>query len=114
MLGIDPGRIAGAGGSAGGHIAVTAAMIPGLNDATDDISLSARPDALVLFNPVFDNGLKGMVLKGLVIAIGKYPLSKFSTNSFRLSDSPTFRLSDFLTFRLSDFQTFRLSDFQTF
>ncbi len=59
MLGIDPGRIAGAGGSAGGHIAAAAAMVPGLDDPTDELSVSPRPDALVLFNPVFDNGPEG-------------------------------------------------------
>ena len=59
ILGIDPGRIAGAGGSAGGHIAAAAAMVPGLDDPSDDMSISPRPDALVLFNPVFDNGPEG-------------------------------------------------------
>jgi len=59
LLGIDPGRIAGAGGSAGGHIAAAAAMVPGLDDPTDELSVSPRPDALVLFNPVFDNGPQG-------------------------------------------------------
>jgi len=59
LLGIDPNRIAGSGGSAGGHIAAAAAMVPGLDDPKDDLSVSPRPDALVLFNPVFDNGPEG-------------------------------------------------------
>lgn len=58
-LGIDPGRIAGSGGSAGGHIAAAAAMVPGLDDPNDDLSISPVPNALVLFNPVFDNGPDG-------------------------------------------------------
>ncbi len=58
-LNIDPNRMAGSGGSAGGHVAAAAAMVPGLNDPTDDLSISPRPNALVLFNPVFDNGPEG-------------------------------------------------------
>lgn len=55
-LGIDPNRIAAAGGSAGGHLASFATLVDGLDDATDDLSISCKGNALVLFNPVFNNG----------------------------------------------------------
>ena len=52
--GIDPQRIAAAGGSAGGHVAACTAMIPGFEQPDEDMSVSSLPDALVLFNPVVD------------------------------------------------------------
>jgi len=58
-LGIDPNRIAAGGGSAGGHVAATTGVLKGLEDPTEDSSVSSRPRALVLFNPVIDTTEKG-------------------------------------------------------
>ncbi|MFT4538963.1 MAG: acetyl esterase [Planctomycetota bacterium] len=58
-LGIDPTRIAAGGGSAGGHVAATTGVIVGLEEAGEDVTTSSKADALLLFNPVFDNGPDG-------------------------------------------------------
>ncbi|MEN8230997.1 MAG: alpha/beta hydrolase fold domain-containing protein [Bacteroidota bacterium] len=56
---IDTAGIIAAGGSAGGHLAAAAAIIKGFNEESDDLSTSSVPDALILFNPVIDNGPGG-------------------------------------------------------
>ncbi len=58
-LGVNPERIAAAGGSAGGHLAAFVGMVDGLDDPADDLAVSAKANALVLFNPVLDNGPDG-------------------------------------------------------
>ena len=50
-LGIDPDRIATGGGSSGGHLAAATATLPLYDDPGDDLSISALPDAMVLFCP---------------------------------------------------------------
>ncbi len=57
--GIDPDRLAAGGGSAGGHVAAATATVSGLNEKGEDLSVSCQPNALVLFNPVYDNGPQG-------------------------------------------------------
>jgi len=58
-LGIDSNRIIASGGSAGGHLAAACYTNETINEAIDDLSISAKPNALVLFNPVIDNGPDG-------------------------------------------------------
>jgi len=58
-LGIDPKKIIAAGASSGGQLAAAAATVSGYNAKGDDLSISAVPNALVLFNPVYDNSPNG-------------------------------------------------------
>lgn len=56
---IDPQKIIASGGSAGGQLAAACALTTKFNDNKDDLSVSCIPDALVLYNPVLDNGPGG-------------------------------------------------------
>ena len=59
-LGIDPKRIAAGGGSAGGHVAAATGVCNGFEDPDDsNAEVSSKADALLLFNPVYDNGPEG-------------------------------------------------------
>jgi acetyl esterase/lipase len=58
-LGVDPDKVAAGGGSAGGHVAAAIATAKGFDEQGEDTSVAAVPNALVLFNPVYDNGPDG-------------------------------------------------------
>lgn len=58
-LNVDQNRIVASGGSAGGHLAAACGNLRGLDEAGEDLSISSKANALVLFNPVFDNGPEG-------------------------------------------------------
>jgi acetyl esterase len=49
--GIDPDRIVASGGSAGGHLAVSTALLPKFDEPNENLEISSKPNALVLFNP---------------------------------------------------------------
>lgn len=50
-LGVDPNRLVAGGGSAGGHLAGCTGVLAGFNESNDDLSVSAKPNAMALFNP---------------------------------------------------------------
>lgn len=58
-LGIDPDRIAVGGGSAGGHVALGTVLFNKLDHADEDLSVSCKPNALVLLFAVLDTSKKG-------------------------------------------------------
>ncbi len=56
---IDTSRIIASGGSAGGHLAAATAIISKYDNPSENLEISSKPNALVLFNPVIDNGPGG-------------------------------------------------------
>jgi acetyl esterase/lipase len=50
-LGIDPDRIVASGGSSGGTCATLTALSTSFEAAGEDLSVSSKPNALVLYNP---------------------------------------------------------------
>lgn len=48
---MDPDRFVSAGGSAGGRLAAATALVKAYDAESDDLRISAKPNALVLFNP---------------------------------------------------------------
>jgi len=56
---VDPQKIVASGGSAGGHLAAATALVTAFNEGSDRLTYSCVPNALVLFNPVIDNGPGG-------------------------------------------------------
>ena len=50
-LGVDPGKVISAGGSAGGHLAYCTSIQQSVDDPRDDLSISPNPQAMVLYNP---------------------------------------------------------------
>ncbi len=63
-LGIDPNKVIASGGSAGAHIAACTALVEAF-DSKDDPKLSAKPNAMVLFNPALNLTVaEGRTIKG--------------------------------------------------
>lgn len=73
-LGINPGKIVAVGGSGGAHAITSAAMLKGYDDPTDDLTINAVPNALVLFNPVLDTSKHGF-------GLDRFPDAKAAKNA---------------------------------
>ena len=58
LFSINPNRIAAAGGSAGGHLAAVAGNIDLFDNPSEDLTVSSKPDLLILYNPVLHYGRK--------------------------------------------------------
>lgn len=55
-LQIDSTKIVASGGSAGGHLAAAVAVLPGVNETTDNLDIDTKVGAVILYNAVVDNG----------------------------------------------------------
>jgi len=58
LLSIDPNKIVAAGGSAGGHLAAVAGNIDLFDNSNEDLTISSKPNLLILYNPVIDFGTR--------------------------------------------------------
>ena len=58
-IGVDPDRIVASGGSAGGHVAACTGVIEGYEEQGENLNISSKPNAMILFNPVLDTTKKG-------------------------------------------------------
>lgn len=98
QFGIDPNRIVAAGGSAGGHLAACTYFVEGITSPDDDKSVSPKPNAMILYNPVLDlvavradrSGGKGNFFAGVDDAT----LKRISPAQFLRKDMPPTLLLD--------------------
>lgn len=63
-LGIDPSKVIASGGSAGGTLSLLVARDVGPDAKDDDVTVSTRPCALVLFNPAIGESVLERIGRG--------------------------------------------------
>lgn len=85
-LGLDPEKVVAAGGSAGGHIAACSALIDAFDADSDDRGISAKPNALVLFNPALN--IDELALKRHATPEEKARAEAITPNRFIKSGTP--------------------------
>ena len=96
-LGVDPQRIAAGGGSAGGHLAASCALLPGFDESGEPKTADSTPNALLLFNPALalapldDDDVKAEspALERLVERFGAKPKDVSPAHHVRSGAPPT-------------------------
>ena len=63
LFSVNPNLIVAAGGSAGGHLAAVAGNIDLFENPNEDLSVSSKPNLLILYNPVLHFGRKWQWIK---------------------------------------------------
>ncbi|MCX7014486.1 MAG: alpha/beta hydrolase [Candidatus Sumerlaeota bacterium] len=86
MLGVDPTRIVASGGSAGGHLAACLFFTEDLPAGDDDVSVSPKPAAMILYNPALDPA--GFESGNLTKGMDKETLVKISPARLLRKDMP--------------------------
>ena len=81
-FGVDPTKLVAAGGSLGGMLALTTALVPGFDAGSDDRTIACEPNALILFNPGFQ------AQPGLVNAAGESVGEKIAPALFQKKGAP--------------------------
>ncbi len=78
-LKVDADRIVAAGGSAGGQMAASAAMLRSsfTDDAADDVSIVSIPNAVILYNPYWETGCSPELTPPNSITKGLPPMITF-------------------------------------
>lgn len=82
-LGVDPDKVIAGGGSAGGHLAAATAFLDGFDAKDDDVTVSCKPNALVLFNPALN-----VKDRAVLDASGKDVSAAFWPNAFVKKGAP--------------------------